>query len=245
MESGVQPVLISTSDRPAIQLLAIRQRWADLGIILLVAIAPLVLNASYALLHPITKSSAATLNYHFTSGLLQEFSGVLLLFYILKRQGRGPAAIGLNFRWLDIPLGGLLAFGGLISSAIVSIFVRKLSLMLTGTAADMRDPRIIFGGAAPLLLIAYGISSSVFEETIVRGFLMTELRGLSCPAWLAMTLSVVLQGSYHLYYGVAGAFSISGVFLVFALYFAWSRRLAPVILAHLYIDLLATIFNHT
>ncbi len=243
MESfAVQPVMLS-ADPPQSQQLTFKQRWIDMGLVLLIAIVPFTLTASYALIHPI-RQSAATINFHFLSNMLQEVSSMVLLVYILKRQGRGFASIGLNFRWQDVFLGALLAFLGLVTSAVFSIFIRKFSLALTGVAADMRDPRIIFGGAAPYLLAAYGVTSSIFEETIVRGFLMTELWGVSCPVWLAIALSVIVQTSYHVYYGFAGALSISGIFLVFALFFARKRRLAPVILAHMYIDLLASLARH-
>jgi membrane protease YdiL (CAAX protease family) len=237
--SAVQPVLLSPDSHPSQQLTS-RQRWIDLGLILLIAIVPFIVNASYALVHPV-RQNAAAINFHFVTNMLQEFSSMLLLVYILKRQGRGLVSVGLNLRWRDVPVSALLAFIGLVTSAIFSIFIRKFSLALTGVAADMRNPHIIFGGAAPLLLAAYGVTSSVFEETIVRGFLMTELWGLSCPVWLAAVTSIIVQTSYHLYYGFAGALSISGIFLVFALFFARQRRLAPVILAHMYIDLLASL----
>jgi membrane protease YdiL (CAAX protease family) len=72
---------------------------------------------------------------------------------------------------------------------------------------------------------------------------MTELIATSCPVWLATIASVALQTSYHLYYGVAGAGFVSFGFAVSAIYFARSRRLAPVILSHLFWDLTATLWN--
>jgi membrane protease YdiL (CAAX protease family) len=89
--------------------------------------------------------------------------------------------------------------------------------------------------------MSYAISAGIFEETLVRGYLMTEMIALGKPVWLATIASIVLQTSYHVYYGFAGALSISGLFIVFAVYFAFSRRLGPVILAHSCWDVAVTL----
>lgn len=103
-----------------------------------------------------------------------------------------------------------------------------------------RDAGAMFAGVPVALMIVYGIAASWFEETLVRGYLMTELIAVSCPVWLAAALSVVLQTAYHLYYGVAGALFVGVGFAISAIYFARSRRLMPVILSHLFWDLTAT-----
>jgi membrane protease YdiL (CAAX protease family) len=72
---------------------------------------------------------------------------------------------------------------------------------------------------------------------------MTELIGLSCPVWLAAAASFVLQTSYHLYYGFAGAIVISGIFAVSTIYFARSRRLMPVLLSHILWNLGVSFLN--
>jgi membrane protease YdiL (CAAX protease family) len=99
---------------------------------------------------------------------------------------------------------------------------------------------VTFAGASTMLILIYDVASPVFEETLVRGYLMTELIGLSWPVWLAATVSFALQGSYHLYYGLPGALTLSSGFAILAIYFAISRRLWPVILAHFFWDLTAT-----
>lgn len=243
MEStGVQPAVAAPEQvvytEPATVRQIIERRWADLGLVLLITIVPLILNAGYLMVHPV-RAGAAT-NFRFSVGLLQEFAGVVLLVYVIRRQGRTLDAVGLNFHWTDLLKGLLLAFAALVASTVFSILVRKFSILLMDKPADMRDPRVIFAGAAPALLAVYGIGSSIFEELIVRGYLMNELVALASPVWVAAVASVVIQTSYHLYYGLAGALAISGMFTAFAVYFSWSRRLAPVILAHMYVDLLAT-----
>jgi membrane protease YdiL (CAAX protease family) len=98
----------------------------------------------------------------------------------------------------------------------------------------------MFAGVPILLMLVYGIAAACFEETLVRGYLMTELMAASCPTWLAAAASIALQVSYHLYYGIGGALFVGFGFTVSAIYFARSRRLAPVILSHMFWDLTAT-----
>ncbi len=91
-----------------------------------------------------------------------------------------------------------------------------------------------------MISFLYLLAAPIFEETIVRAYLMTELIELSWPPWLAVVLSFLLQGSYHLYYGVSGAILVSAGFVVLSIYFAKSRRLMPVLLCHLLWDLCAS-----
>ncbi len=58
----------------------------------------------------------------------------------------------------------------------------------------------------------------------------------------AIVASVALQSAYHLYYGWAGAIQVSFMFLVYALYYARTRRALPVVMAHEFIDAIAIRF---
>ncbi|HEY6306035.1 MAG TPA: CPBP family intramembrane glutamic endopeptidase [Candidatus Angelobacter sp.] len=126
---------------------------------------------------------------------------------------------------------------------LVSVTIQHVHLFWTGEHLHARNAQDIFAGASTILLVAYITAAPIFEETLVRGYLMTELIGLSWPAWLAAGASVALQTSYHLYYGLEGALSLGAGFVVSAVYFARSRRLMPVILSHLLWDLTATYFS--
>lgn len=70
---------------------------------------------------------------------------------------------------------------------------------------------------------------------------MTEITGLTGSSALAVVVSVLVQFSYHLYYGWVGALSLCFPLVVFALYYAHSRRALPVILAHEFFDILGLI----
>ena len=240
--SVTQQVVSSDTEQQFSSLqLTTRQRWEDLGIILLVAIAPLVLNAFSSLIYWPTKPAVAPIyrKIGIISNLLHEFISLIVVAYVLRRQQRSMKTIGLGFRWADPLVGGALAMGGLFLSMLMSIVIRNASFFLTGSFGEARNPKVIFAGLTPGLFLVYMLASSVFEETVVRGFLMTEMIGLGRPVWMATLASIVLQTSYHVYYGIPGALSLSGTFIISALYFARARRLLPVIIGHAFVDLIA------
>jgi membrane protease YdiL (CAAX protease family) len=85
-----------------------------------------------------------------------------------------------------------------------------------------------------------------FEELLVRGFLITEVESLFGSKSIAVFASVGVQASYHLYQGVPNAIFLSAGFLLFSLYFIRTRRILPVVLAHLYLDVSAVlIYAHS
>lgn len=241
--TGTQPA-ITTPEAQGLPTITPRQRWIELGLVLLIAIVPATLSAIAALFYGTTQSPAFS-NFREISGLLRHISSLLLLVYLLHRRGDTLRNLGLDLRhWSDVLTGLGLAFSASLLSGIFSLFVYWGSMSSAGHGVDTRDPRVIFAGIAPWLFIPYTLSSAFFEETIVRGYLTTELIKLSSPVWLATLTSIVIQTSYHLYYGWSGAFVVSGTFIVFGLYFAASRRLLPVILGHVFVDVVAVWYNH-
>jgi hypothetical protein len=237
--SGAQAVLESTPESQRTPAVPQRHRWSELGLVVLIAIVPLIGSALGSLLYPRAGSSLPR-PWRTTTALLHEISSLLLVFYFLARRGEGLKSLGLKLdRWTDLLKALGLALAGLILSAVLYAIVRSTTPAITGHAADVRDPKIIFAGMTLSWAVIYSTSSAVFEEIVVRGFVTSEMIALTCPVWLATLVSIALQTSYHVYYGVAGALGISGIFIVFGIYFARSRRLLPVILGHLFFDLWA------
>jgi membrane protease YdiL (CAAX protease family) len=96
-------------------------------------------------------------------------------------------------------------------------------------------------GHTDISAIPFFLVNPFFEELIVRAYLMTEVRALTGSATLAAAISVALQTTYHLYYGWEGALSLAFQFLVFAIYYAKTRKATPVIVAHGAFDLLSLV----
>jgi len=66
---------------------------------------------------------------------------------------------------------------------------------------------------------------------------MTEVRELTGLVILSAIASLVLQTSYHLYYGWAGALALGIQLVAFVGYFAIWRRALPLAIAHGLFDL--------
>jgi len=94
---------------------------------------------------------------------------------------------------------------------------------------------LFYGGITFATLVAQ-VVNPFYEEIIVRGYLMTEVTDLTKSSTKAVLLSTALQTSYHFYQGIPAAIAHGGTFLIFSIYFARTRRIVPLILAHLYAD---------
>jgi membrane protease YdiL (CAAX protease family) len=111
-------------------------------------------------------------------------------------------------------------------------------MLAYGSFAKWPGGRELFAHPS-MAFIPFVLRNPFFEQLIVRAYLMSEVFALTGSRTRAILASVVVQSSYHLYYGWAGAISISFLFLAFALYYMRSRRALPVIVAHGLSDLYA------
>ena len=181
---------------------------------------------------------------HSCLGIANQLGPLALLVYILARQGRTLADIGLRLTWKAIPYSAALFCVGWAASCLWEWVLWYSHLLLTGQHLCLRAHNVGFlfgpdrGWSLPLLLV-YATINPLKEELIVRAYLLSEARALSGRLWLAVVVSVAVQISYHLYQGIWAAASYLALFLVFSLYYARTRDILPVILAHLYFDLLA------
>lgn len=162
---------------------------------------------------------------------VHEASLLVLTGYFLYRRGLRFADLGLRWTWRDIgPTLGVTVASYLFF--MIGHFVMFLarrgvvdpSYMGVSAQQVFGHPSIM---AIPLILL-----NPFFEELIVRAYLMTEVSALTGSWVLAGVASVLLQTSYHLYYGWGTALALGWQFAVFAAYYAWRRRIAPVIVAH-------------
>src|SRR3954470_17488346 len=146
---------------------------------------------------------------------------ISVLAYVLHWQGRSLRTIGLTFRKSDLPWAvAIWFFDRVMTSAVYQ--------NIHGFATPRHMP---VGYDGPLRWLAV-IPSAAHEELIVRAFLMTEVAGLSGSWPLAVLVSVGFQTLYHLYQGTPAALMAAGSFFVSAVYYASTRRITPVILAH-------------
>jgi membrane protease YdiL (CAAX protease family) len=220
--------------RPEVPYASNAHRWIDLGLVLLVAFGHSILGSIIQWFHP---ASVIRSNSAIGLSILGEAIALLLFFILFGRQERRLTDIGLSFRWTDIPKGLGLAIVSLIFMRITAIAVPYIYFLVTLRDFPFNASSSNVFTASLWLLIPFLLLNPFFEEILVRGYLMTEWISLRGSAVLAAIISVTFQTGYHLYYGLYGAMMVGCGLSVFAIYFANSRRLIPVILAHMFWDL--------
>jgi membrane protease YdiL (CAAX protease family) len=211
-------------------------RWFELGLVLVLAFGGSFLSSLYLM-----KTGKAGLpmmsGFRWARGFVQEIPCLFLLGYVLSRRRLRFRDIGLRWSMRDVFVGlGLFpvsyfvyTVGGFIVYSVHHAFFPPTT---TGvTAADLSSHSFL---AFPFALI-----NPFFEELIVRAYLMTEVKALTGSWSIAAASSVIIQWSYHLYYGWDGSLSIAFIFLVFSIYFARTRRATPLVVAHGLLDVLA------
>jgi membrane protease YdiL (CAAX protease family) len=217
-------------------------RWFELILVLLVAFTRSIQNAVYLLHHSPTPNVAIGSD-RWILGLFHEIIALLLLGYVLSRRSgvlAGLQRLGLRWSFRDIGIGFLLWGVSRFVYIIVAGVVHLLLLALGHPPVTPTSAKEIFGHPG-FAAIPFFLLTPLFEELIVRAYLMTEVLELTGSSTLAILLSVLLQASYHLYYGWAGAFYISFIFLCFALFYARTRRALPVVVAHGFQDIFGLI----
>ena len=168
-----------------------------------------------------------------------------ILCYVLYRRQQSFLDIGL--RWsvtgaaLALPLFLLGRLLGSVERPLFDWFGRTFG------QPGWQPPDIgaMFYGSLPIPFAAIPSEflNGFFEELIVRAFVMTEVIKLTRRTWLAVVISVVIQTSYHFYQGVPAALSHVALFTVYSLFYARTRLILPVALAHSLVDLTA-VWHH-
>lgn len=90
-----------------------------------------------------------------------------------------------------------------------------------------------------IVLLIWSAANAFSEEIVVVMWLITRLEQLRIPPWVALLLSAVLRGSYHLYQGWSAGLGNIIMGLIFVAYYLKTRRVWPLILGHFLIDAVA------
>lgn len=222
-----------------------RLRAMELLLVVWIAFSGSLLTSFYlGFVHPDAHPSGEAGSLRTCLAILNQIGPLALLGYVLFRQGRGLRALGLILSWKAL-LVSLALFG----AAYLAFYLWGMLLgfgygIVTGGRLSLHHGNVGFlhgpdrGWSLPLLLV-YVLINPIKEELLARAYVMSEVRFLSGSWWAAIIASVGLQVCYHFYQGVFAALSYIALFLVFALYYAQTRLILPIILAHLYFDLLA------
>jgi membrane protease YdiL (CAAX protease family) len=210
-------------------------RWFELGLVLSVSFGTSLL-ASFRFVTYGAGAAQPQQTADWSYLIFQEVVGLLLLGYVLWRRRMTFRDLGLRWSSSTPLVGVLIAVAGYLSYAVGYTLIHLVYRALFHSAAQIGPtPHQVFGHPT-LLSIPLVVLNPLFEEMIVRAYLMKEIRDLTGSWLLAGAASVVVQTTYHLYYGWLGALSLGFQFLVFSIYYARKQKATPVVLAHGILD---------
>ncbi len=179
------------------------------------------------------------LAYQFADNLLpfcMAFLAIYLLWRVWPPGTNVWTAIGLDGRrpWRDIAWGLAIALFILGPALGFYLFARHIGINTTIVMADLSAT----WWTIPMYCLA-AFQNGFLEEVIMIGYLTTRWRQSGWNSAVAIGVSAVIRGSYHLYQGFGGFLSN----MVFGLLLGWiyqrTRRLWPLIVAHTVIDIVA------
>ena len=91
------------------------------------------------------------------------------------------------------------------------------------------------------VLAGLAVMNGVLEEVVMLGFLFTRWLQKGWAVWVVVAASALIRGAYHLYQGFGGVLGNVVMGLVFGwLYLRW-RRVGPLVVAHVILDLVSFI----
>jgi membrane protease YdiL (CAAX protease family) len=214
-----------------------RQRWFELCLVLFISFGGSVYSGLYYLNHsPSAPTFASSTRALYAAA--QSVVTIILLGYVLARTGRRFRDIGLRWSFGDVGTGIVVLLVAVVALVTVSRAYFDIHYAIYRTVPVHHRASEFFGHFR-LAMLPYFLIGPVHEELIVRAYLITEIRELTGSVTLAGLASLILQFTYHLYYGWWGAITVTGMFLVFTLYFARWRRALPIVIAHELYDLFA------
>jgi len=214
----------------------------ELGLVLLLAFSPGILGLLILALGP---EGSAEVEAQLVPSLVSivfelflSWSPVLVVGFLLARNREGWAGIGLTrFRASDLGMGAVLW----VASFILVLVLAQLFQYFGQREVDFLTEGLpLWFRSLQAVLIA--VTAGVTEEIVVRGYAQTRLEQLRAPTAVIILLPTALWGVLHAYQGAGAALTIFGLGLMYAWYFQRTRRLWPLILAHILFDATQLVF---
>lgn len=172
-------------------------------------------------------------------GIVQGLAWGGLGLYLLWRAGASLRRhLGLDSTRIGRDVAATVGLAALIGIPGLGLYLlaHQLGFAVTVTASTLTDT---WWRAPVSILIA--VENGFAEEVLVVAYLLIRLRQLRISPAVALGISAVLRGSYHLYQGYGGFVGNMAMGLIFGAVFLRWRRLWPLIAAHGLIDTVALV----
>ena len=159
---------------------------------------------------------------------------VVLVFYLIAREGETPSVIGFDARRpvQDLLRGAALA--AVIGGSGLGLYLTAFHLGFSLNVVAESLPDVWW--RIPVLILS-AAQNALVEETLVIGYLLRRLDQLGWRPSRAIAFSATLRGSYHLYQGFGGFIGNAVMGVIFALCYRRWGRVMPLVIAHTLIDM--------
>jgi membrane protease YdiL (CAAX protease family) len=158
---------------------------------------------------------------------------VVLVFYLLARSDESPSVIGIDASQPGKDAARGAALAAVIGGTGLALYYAAFHLHVALNVVPEQLPSVWW--RVPVLAL-FAFQNGMLEETLVLGYLLTRLDQLGIRPAVAVWISAILRGSYHLYQGLGGFLGNMAMGLVFGVLFRRWRRAAPMVIAHTLID---------
>ena len=158
---------------------------------------------------------------------------VALVFYLLAREGEGPATLGIDTTrpGSDVLRGAALA--ALIGGSGLALYIAAFHLGISLNVVPENLPDVWW--RIPVLVLD-AAQNGILEEVLVLGYLLRRLDQLGLSPGKAIALAALVRGSYHLYQGFGGFIGNAILGVIFGVLYKRWGRVTPMIIAHTLID---------
>jgi membrane protease YdiL (CAAX protease family) len=160
----------------------------------------------------------------------------LLVVHLLHRSGESMRAIGFDTSTRGQDLFRGVALAAIIGGIGLAFYLLTFALGVDLTVVAENLPEIWW--RIPVLVLS-ALENALLEELVVVGYLVRRLGQLGWGPRSSVVCSAVVRGSYHLYQGLGGFVGNAAMGLVFARLFQRWGRVAPLVIAHALIDVVA------
>lgn len=158
-----------------------------------------------------------------------------LALYLLNRNGRDDP-MGWRNRRIGFDIGWGVGLAAGIGLPGLALYGASRALGINTTVVPEALP--VLWWTVPILTLS-ALQNAVVEEVVAVGYLLTRFDELSWGVPVAVGLSALLRGTYHLYQGFGGFIGNIAMGVVFALFFVRFKRVTPLIVAHAILDSVA------
>ena len=159
----------------------------------------------------------------------------LLALYLLRLTGdRVRIGFDLTQPWRDLGRGFLVATAIGIPGLALYFAARAWGLNTNVQPANLAEN----WWTVPVL-VGLAVMNGVLEEVVIVGYWFTRMAQQGWTVAAVLIGSAVIRGAYHLYQGFGGFAGNLVMGLVFGLLYLRWKRVAPLVVAHIVLDLVA------